>query len=142
MIPKVGQMASLTKTITAGDVERFAELVGDRNPVHLDDAAAKRTRFGRRIVHGIFGAALISAVLGTELPGPGTIYISQSLRFLAPAFVGDTLTATVTITGVRPDKPIATCDTVCRNQDGTTILKGEAVVLVEDLEQVPGGGPS
>lgn len=142
MIPAEGQKASLSKTITAGDVERFAELTGDLNPIHLDDTAARRTRFGKRVVHGMFGAALISAVLGTRIPGPGTIYLSQSLQFLAPAFLGDTLTATVTVVGVRPDKRIVTCETQCTNQRGATILRGEAVVLVEDLGDSRNGGPA
>lgn len=133
MIPRVGEQASLSKTITQEDIERFAEVVGDRNPLHLDEGFARKTRFGKRIAHGMLGASLISAVLGTRLPGPGTIYLRQSLQFLAPVFAGDTITATVAVTSVREDKPIVTCETLCSNQKGTVVLRGEAVVLVEDV---------
>jgi acyl dehydratase len=127
---KVGDTASLTKTITDADIRAFAELSGDRNPIHLDDAYAATTRFGRRIAHGMLAASLISTVLGTELPGVGTLYLSQNTRFLAPVYPGDTVTARVTVTKVRDDKPIVTLETICENQDGELLIKGEAVVLV------------
>ncbi len=126
---EVGQTASLSRRILDQDVREFARLVGDANPIHLDDGFAKKTRFGRRIAHGMFGASLISAVLGTRLPGLGTIYLSQSLEFVAPVFLGDTITAKATVTRVREDKMIVTLDTVCSNQHGEVVLKGEAVVL-------------
>ena len=126
---KVGDTASLSKTITDEDVRAFAALTGDNNPVHLDEKFASGTRFGRRIAHGMFGASLISAVLGTELPGTGSIYLSQTLQFLAPVYLDDTLTARVTATKVREDKPIVTLETVCENQRGETLIRGEAVVL-------------
>ena len=85
----VGEQASLTKTISESDVSTFAELIGDQNPIHTDDEYARQTRFGRRVAHGVFTGGLISAVLGNELPGPGAIYLSQQLEFLAPVFVGD-----------------------------------------------------
>lgn len=132
---KIGDSASFQKTITADDIERFAELTGDRNPVHLDDDFARRTRFGRRIAHGMLGASLISAALAQELPGPGTIYLSQTLRFEAPVYPGDTITARVEVTGVRQDRPIVTLATTCTNQRGEVVISGEAVVLVEDLER-------
>ena len=126
---KVGDTASLSKTITDEDVRAFAALTGDNNPVHLDDTFASGTRFGRRIAHGMLGASLISAVLGTELPGAGSIYLSQTLQFLGPVYLDDTLTACVTVAKVREDKPIVTLETVCENQRGETLIRGEAVVL-------------
>ena len=134
MIPALGETASLTRTVTESDVQQFADLVGDHNPVHVDDTFAKKTRFGRRIAHGMWGVSLISAVLGTRLPGPGTIYLSQTIQFLAPVYPGDTVTAEVTVVKVREDKPIVTLETLCQNQDGEVVLKGEAVVLVERVE--------
>jgi 3-hydroxybutyryl-CoA dehydratase len=128
---KVGDTASTTRTVTDGDVQAFAELSGDHNPIHLDDGFAGTTRFGRRIAHGMFGASLISAVIGNELPGTGSIYLSQTLRFLAPVYLGDTVTARVTVTKIRDHKPIATLETICENQRGETVIKGEAVVMVE-----------
>jgi 3-hydroxybutyryl-CoA dehydratase len=127
---KVGDTASLTKTITDADIRAFAELSGDRNPLHLDDEYAATTRFGRRIAHGMLAASLISTVLGTELPGTGTVYLSQNSRFLAPVYPGDTITARVTVTNIRDDKPIVTLETICENQRGEVLIKGEAVVLV------------
>jgi 3-hydroxybutyryl-CoA dehydratase len=127
---KVGDTASLTKTITDADIRAFAELSGDRNPIHLDDEYAANTRFGRRIAHGMLAASLISTVLGTELPGVGTLYLSQNTRFVAPVYPGDTVTARVTVTKIRDDKPIVTLETICENQDGELLIKGEAVVLV------------
>jgi acyl dehydratase len=126
---KVGDTASLTKTITDADIRAFADLSGDRNPIHLDDEYAATTRFGRRIAHGMLAASLISTVLGTELPGTGTVYLSQNSRFVAPVYPGDIVTARVTVTNIRDDKPIVTLETICENQDGEVLIKGEAVVL-------------
>jgi 3-hydroxybutyryl-CoA dehydratase len=125
---RVGDTATLSKTITDAEIEAFAVLTGDRNPVHFDDEYAATTRFGRRIAHGMLAASLISAVLANELPGRGTVYLSQTLRFVAPVFPGDTVTARVRVTKVREDKPIVTLETVCTNQRGETVLEGEAVV--------------
>lgn len=130
MALQVGDTASLSKTISDDDIRAFAGLTGDHNPVHLDDEYAAGTRFGRRIAHGMLGASLISAALANELPGRGAVYLSQSLRFTAPVFPGDTVTARVTVTKVRADKPIVTLDTVCVNQHGEMVVKGEAVVLL------------
>lgn len=127
---EVGQTASLSKTFQDSDVRAFANLSLDINPIHLDDAYARETQFGRRIVHGMLTGGLVSAVLGTKLPGPGAIYLQQTLKFLAPVFIGDTVTATVQIVSVRAHKPVVTLDTVCRNQDGLVVLEGEAVLLV------------
>jgi 3-hydroxybutyryl-CoA dehydratase len=130
MALQVGDTAFVTKTITDDDIRTFADLTGDHNPVHLDDEFAKTTRFGRRIAHGMLSAGLISAVLANKLPGTGTVYLSQSLSFVAPVFPGDTVTARVTVTKVREDKPIVTLETVCTNQRDEPVIRGEAVVLV------------
>jgi acyl dehydratase len=132
---KVGDSASQSLLVTDEVVRGFATVVGDQNPVHLDDNYAASTRFKKRIAHGMLGASLISAVLGMKLPGPGTIYLSQSLQFSLPVFIGEEITATVLVTKLREDKPIATLETVCKNQKGEIVLKGEAVVLVpRDLQ--------
>ena len=129
-IHQPGDSASRTTTITDEMIRGFATLTGDTNPVHLDDEYAAGSRFGRRIAHGMIAAGLISATLANDLPGPGTVYLSQSLKFKLPVFPGDTVTATVEVVGVRPDKPIVTLSTVCTNQDDKVVLEGEAVVLV------------
>jgi 3-hydroxybutyryl-CoA dehydratase len=131
MNTKVGDTVSISRRITDVDIRFFAELTGDNNPVHLDEGFAEKTRFGRRIAHGMFGASLISAVLGTELPGQGSIYLSQTLQFLGPIYIDDLLTARVTVKKIREDKSIVTLETVCENQRGETLIRGEAVVLVE-----------
>jgi 3-hydroxybutyryl-CoA dehydratase len=127
---QVGDSASYAKTITEADITLFIAVCGDTNPVHIDAVAAAKSRFGRRIAHGMLGASLISTVLGTKIPGPGTVYLGQSLKFLAPVFIGDTITATVTITKVRPDKPIFTLATTVSNQDGADVVQGEAVAML------------
>ena len=125
-----GDKASRTQTISDEMIRSFADLTGDTNPVHLDDAYAAGTRFGRRIAHGMIAAGLISATLANDLPGPGTVYLSQTLQFKAPVYPGDTITATVEVKNVHPDKPIVTLSTVCINQDNKVVLEGEAVVMV------------
>lgn len=125
-----GEKASRTTLITDDMIRAFADLTGDANPVHLDDAFAATTRFGRRIAHGMIAAGLISAALANDLPGPGTIYLSQTLQFKAPVYPGDTITTTVEVKSARPDKPIVTLTTSCKNQDDVAVLEGEAVVLV------------
>ncbi len=127
---KVGDSASLTKTISDADIRAFAELTGDNNPLHLDDEYAATTRFGRRIAHGMLAASLISTVLAAELPGIGTVYLSQNSQFVAPLYPGDTVTARVTVMKIRDDKPIVTLDTICENQRGELLINGEAVVRV------------
>lgn len=129
MALQVGDTAAQTKTITDADIHTFADLVDDHNPVHLDDDYAQRTRFGRRIAHGMLSASLISAVLANQLPGEGTVYLSQTLQFVAPVFPGDTVTARVTVTKVREEKGIVTLATICTNQRDEPLIKGEAVVL-------------
>lgn len=125
-----GDKASRTTTITDEMIHAFADLTGDANPVHLDDAYAAGTRFKRRIAHGMIAASLISAALANDLPGPGTVYLSQTLQFKSPVYPGDTLTTTVEVKAVRTDKPIVTLGTVCKNQEDVVVLEGEAVVLV------------
>ena len=128
---QIGEKATLTRTITDEMVVAYADLIGDHNPVHLDEAFAATTRFGRRIAHGMLVAGLVSTVLASDLPGPGTVYLSQTLQFKAPVYLGDTITVTVEVVKAREDKPIVTLATVCTNQDGKTVIEGEAVVLVQ-----------
>jgi len=125
-----GDKAARTRTISDEMIRAFADLTDDTNPVHLDDEYAASTRFGRRIAHGMIAAGLISATLANDLPGPGTVYLSQKLKFKAPVYPGDTVTATVEVRSVHPDKPIVTLATTCTNQHGDVVLDGEAVVLV------------
>jgi 3-hydroxybutyryl-CoA dehydratase len=125
----VGNKASRSKTFTDEDVRAFAQISGDDNPIHLDDAYAATTRFGQRIAHGMLVSSLISATIAKELPGYGTIYISQSLQFKAPVFIGDTVTATVEVIKYREERHLATLATTCVKQDGTVVIEGEALVL-------------
>ncbi|MEI6779120.1 MAG: MaoC family dehydratase [Chloroflexales bacterium] len=126
----VGQKASIRKTITEADVVLFGCVTGDLNPLHTDDIAAGESRFGKRIAHGMIGAGLISAVLGMQMPGPGTIYIKQTLNFRRPIFINDTVTTVVEVKAIREDKPIATLSTMITNQDGDIVLEGESLVLL------------
>ena len=128
---QIGEQASFTKTVTEADVTTFAGLVGDFNPVHMDAEYARRSRFGRRVAHGMFTGGLISAVLGNKLPGPGSIYLSQQIEFLAPVYIGDTITATVEVSAWRPDKGIITLKTDAYNQGEKQIVTGKAVLLVD-----------
>lgn len=129
MTLEIGITAQRTQVITDEAIRAFAQASGDTNPVHLDDAYAATTPFGRRIAHGMLSAGIISAVLGNDLPGPGTIYLGQELKFKAPVYIGDTLTATVELVKYREDKRIATFRTTCTNQDGVVVVEGEAVVI-------------
>ena len=126
---KIGMRASRSSQISEEDVELFARLTGDTNPLHLDERFASQTRFGRRIVHGMFSVSLISAVLGNDLPGFGTIYLDQQVRFLAPVFIDDTITATVEVTRLRGGGRVAVFSTVVVNQSGEQVISGEATVL-------------
>lgn len=125
----IGQKKSFAKTITESDVYLFAGISGDVNPAHINEEYAKETSFGHRIAHGILSSGLISAVIGVQLPGPGTIYVSQSLNFLAPVYIGDTITATVEVKEIIKDRNRALLTTCCTNQQGIIVIKGEAVVL-------------
>ena len=129
----IGEIASFSKTITAADIETFAVLSGDHNPVHLDENYATRTRFGQRIGHGILTASLISTVIGVHLPGPGAIYLSQEIKFLKPVFIGDTITASASIVAFNKEKQVLTLKTECVNQNGDVVLTGEAKVLYEPV---------
>lgn len=129
---KVGDKFSTERLVTDELVRKFADVSGDYNPIHLDDEAAKKTRFGQRIAHGMLSGAFISAVLGYELSERRIVYLSQSLRFTAPVFLGDTVTATGTVTKIREDKPIVTIETVCTKQTGETVVTGEAVIMLLD----------
>ena len=127
---KVGDSASVTRTITQADIENFAELSGDCNAIHLDQEYATQTRFGGRIAHGLLTSSLISAVIGNQLPGLGSIYLGQTLQFTAPVFPGDTIVAKATVTSIREDKPVVKLETICTNQRDEVVIKGEATVLV------------
>jgi acyl dehydratase len=129
-LPAVGEQASRTKTITDADIRTFATLSGDTNPVHLDEATAAETVFGKRVAHGMLTASLISAVLGCDLPGSGAIYLGQELRFVAPVFIDDTVTATAEVIQVREDKGIVTLRTIVTNQNAQVVVEGKATVMV------------
>jgi 3-hydroxybutyryl-CoA dehydratase len=124
----VGQAAEMSRLVNASDIEAFAEVSGDRNPVHLDEAYAKGTTFGERIAHGMLSAAYISAVLGTKLPGPGAIYLSQSLRFRRPVRIGDLVVARVTVKSLDGNRGHVALETACE-VNGKTVLDGEALVI-------------
>ena len=126
---RVGQKASFGKTVTESDVVLFAAVTGDTNPMHLNAEYAKNTIFGERIAHGMLAAGLITKVLGTQLPGPGTIYLSQSLKFRAPVRIGQTVTATVEVVALHPERHRATLRTLC-TVAGEPVLEGEAYVSV------------
>ncbi|MCE6952081.1 MULTISPECIES: MaoC family dehydratase [Rhodobacterales] len=125
---EIGMSRSLRKEVTDRDIELFAEVSTDRNPVHLDDDYARDTIFEGRIAHGMLTAGLISAVIGEQLPGHGTVYLGQSLKFLAPVRPGDTVLAEVTVTAIDHGKRRVTLETRCL-VGNTTVLKGEALVL-------------
>ena len=129
---KVGASAEFTKTISESDVYQYAEITGDKNPVHINSVAAEKTIFKGRVVHGLLSAGLVSAVIGMQLPGPGTIYISQSLNFKAPVRIGDTVTARVEIKEIIVEKKRVKLLTTCAIQDGTLVLVGEALVMVPE----------
>jgi len=125
---KVGDAAQFAKTIAESDIYLYAGVTGDLNPAHVNEEYAKNTFFKTRIAHGMLLAGLISAVIGTILPGPGTIYISQELNFLAPVRIGDTITAHVEVVQVISEKNRIRVKTFCMKQDGTTVLDGEGIV--------------
>ncbi|MFN9849278.1 MAG: MaoC family dehydratase [Alphaproteobacteria bacterium] len=124
----VGQAVEISRVVGAADIEAFAEVSGDNNPVHLDEDYARTTQFGERIAHGMLSAAYISAILGTRLPGPGAIYLSQSLRFRRPVRIGDLVVARATVTALDEAKGRVTLETVCE-VGGKTVMDGEAVVI-------------
>ena len=125
----VGQKASFGKTVTEADIVLFAAVSGDTNPMHLNAEYAKDTIFGERIAHGMLAAGLITKVMGTQLPGPGTIYLSQSLKFIKPVKPGDTITARAEVVEVLRERNRVRLHTVCTNQRGEEVLSGEAWVM-------------
>ena len=125
----VGQAAEITRTVAAADLDAFAAITGDDNPLHLDEDYAATTPFKGRIAHGMLAAGYISAVIGVKLPGPGAIYVSQTLRFRRPVRIGDTVTARVEITALNETRARATLATVCR-VNGKIVVEGEAEVMV------------
>lgn len=126
-----GQAATFSKTISEADIYAYAGISGDFNPLHVDAEFARRTRFGERIAHGMLTAGLISAVLGTRLPGPGAIYLSQTLQFVNPVRIGDTITAKAEVVAYQAEKRILTLRTTCTNQQGQHVVEGQAVLLVD-----------
>lgn len=127
---KLGDTFSTTREITDGLIRQFADVSGDYNPIHLDDEFAAKTQFGRRIAHGALSGAFISAVLGHEFAERKIVYLSQTLKFIKPTFLGDTITATATVSKIREERGIVFLDTVCTNQHGETTVKGEAAVMI------------
>lgn len=130
----LGQSAEITKTVEAADVEAFAAVSGDNNPVHLDEDYARGTAFGGRIAHGMLMGAYISAVLGTKLPGPGSIFMTQTLKFRRPVRIGDAVTTRVEVSALDARRAFATLKTVCQ-VDGKTVSDGEAVIIVPRKDQ-------
>lgn len=129
---KVGDSASYSQTIGEAHIAQFIGAVGDTNPLHVDAEYAKQSRFGARIAQGILVAGLISTAIGTKLPGVGAVYLGQSLRFLKPTYIGDTITASIRVKSIREDKPILSLETLCTNQRGERVIEGEATVLYEE----------
>ena len=126
---KIGDHASVTKTVSETDVYLFAGITGDLNPAHTNEVAASKTMFKTRIAHGMLGAGFISAVLGMYLPGPGTNYMGQELKFTKPVHIGDTVTATATVEEIILEKNRVILDTTVVNQDGEVVIKGKATVM-------------
>lgn len=133
---EVGQHASISRKVTAEAVQAFADVTGDANPIHLDEAYASETRFGQRIAHGMLVASYVSTLLGTKFPGPGTIYMSQTFSFLKPVFLGDILDISATVVKYRHDRDILTLEITVSNERGEKVLTGEAVCLVSDVAAV------
>ena len=132
---EVGQEANIRQTVTGDVVMKFAALTGDTNPIHLNEAYAANTRFGGRIAHGLYTASLISAVLGTKLPGPGAVYLSQTIKFRAPVFIGDEVTAHVEITALDPARQRATFFCTCTVGE-KVVLDGEAHIMVPTRDEI------
>lgn len=137
---QVGEAASFSKTVSETDVYLFAGITGDMNPVHVNREFAAGTTFQRPIAHGILGLGLISNVLGTQLPGPGAIYLKQTIKFTKPVYVGDTITAMVEVVEKDAQKNQVRLRTWCRNQDGITVMDGEALMMPrKEVSHVYGG---
>jgi 3-hydroxybutyryl-CoA dehydratase len=125
---KVGETAEFGKTVSESDIYLYAGITGDFNPAHLNKQYAQKTFFKNRIAQGMLSAGFISGILGTKLPGPGTIYLEQTIKFLAPVRIGDTITARVEVVEIVHEKSRVQLKTTCTNQEGTLVLKGEALV--------------
>ena len=126
--PQIGDVARRTRTISRRDIELFTEITGDRNPIHYDEEVAAASRFGGLVVQGGVTSGLLNAVVAEDLPGPGSVFLEVSWKFRAPVRPGDEITAEVTVTGAREDKPITTLACAITNQDGVVVLDGTAVV--------------
>lgn len=137
----VGQSAELSTEVTSRLVELFADATGDRNPVHLDEEIARRSQFGGRIAHGMLTAGFVSAAIASKLPGPGSIYLGQTLRFTRPVRVGDTVKVRLEVLEIIAAKRRVRLATVCTNGNGETVMDGEATVMVPDERAPPGGKP-
>ena len=135
----VGQSVEVPTVVTAQMVELFAEATGDRNPVHLDEEFAAKTKFGGRIAHGMLTAGFVSAAIASTLPGPGSIYMGQTLRFTRPVKLGDTVTVKLEVIEIIAEKKRVRLSTVCTNQNGETVMEGEATVMVPGERAPPGG---
>ena len=129
---QIGDIAEFSKTITESDVYTYAGVVGDFNPMHINEEVAKKGPFEKRVAHGMISAGLISTILGTDLPGPGTIYLGQELSFKAPVFFGDTLTAVCEVIEKRDSKNIVRLSTTVTKQDGSKVTTGVATVMKKD----------
>ncbi len=125
---RVGDAETFTKTVSESDIYLFAGVTGDLNPAHIDESYASGTFFKTRIAHGMLSAGFISAVIGTKLPGPGTIYMKQEIKFLAPVRIGDTITARAEVTEINAEKNRVSLRTTCTNSEGTRVVDGEALV--------------
>jgi 3-hydroxybutyryl-CoA dehydratase len=125
----VGDADEFAKTVTESDINTFAGVTGDLNPAHINEEYAKKTFFKTRIAHGMLSAGFISAVIGTRLPGPGTIYLKQELNFLAPVKIGDTITARIEVAELWPEKNRVRLKTTCTNQEGKVVVDGQAMVM-------------
>ena len=132
--PDVGARATWTRTFSADDVELYARITGDRNPLHFDESFAAARRPGRLIVHGGLTTGLFNALVAEVLPGPGIVFLHQEWDYPAPAYIGDTVTAEAEVIAARPDKPITTLRCVARREDGTEVLRGECVVYTFQAE--------
>ena len=132
--PRLGQRAERSRTVTAADIELFTRLSGDRNPLHYDEAAAASTPFERIVVQGGVTTALLNAVVAEDLPGPGSVFLNTTLDFTAPVRPGDTITAAVTVSAVRSDKPITDLEVEIKRDDGVTVVAGSAVTYTFPLD--------
>jgi len=134
MIPAAGQKAARSLTLTSAHVEQYAEITGDRNPLHFDEAFATRTKFGRLVVQGGLTTGLLHALVAMDLPGPGTVFLSQNWKFTAPVHVGDTITAVAEVISVHARKPVTQLRVRVTRQDGVVVLEGEAWCYTMQVE--------